>query len=447
MLNVINQRQTGNCAGMNRRDALRVGSLGMGGFTLSHLLRARALGATTNEPANQVPGNVSSFRRDRDTSVIWLWLGGGATHVETFDPKMTAPMEYRSITGEASTPMPGVTIGGTFPNLAKVADKMALVRSFAHQNSGHGGGTHWVMTGYDHRAADAGEPQVRPSIGSIVSRVRGTNHPITGMPTYVRINDIYGDGSSFLGTAYAPFQPGGDALRNMQLNLQQARLEDRRSLLKGLDNVRRDMDAKGLMEGLDDFERQAFQLVLGKAPEAFDLRNEDPRVVERYGSGIGEQLLQARRLCEAGCGFATIHYGGWDMHGNIKDGMQNLSPALDRALAAFLEDTHQRGVNERILLVISGEFGRTPRINGSAGRDHWAPLSTLAFAGGGLKMGQVVGESAPKLDVPKSRPITPQDMMATIFHSLGIDPHIQFVNTAGRPTYMIEDGHPIEELI
>ncbi|HND55493.1 MAG TPA: DUF1501 domain-containing protein, partial [Pirellulaceae bacterium] len=203
----------------------------------------------------------------------------------------------------------------------------------------------------------------------------------------------------------------------------------------------------GIMDGLDQFEKQAFNLVFGDATQAFDLKKENPKVVEKYGKGIGEQLLLARRLCEAGAGFVTLNYGGWDMHGQIEQSMKRTSPALDQAVAAFVEDTYQRGLNEKILLVITGEFGRTPRVNKSAGRDHWAPLSTLALAGGGLKMGQVVGESASKVDVPKSAPITPQDLMATVFQVLGIDQRQSFPSNAGRPTLMVEKGRPISELV
>jgi uncharacterized protein (DUF1501 family) len=201
------------------------------------------------------------------------------------------------------------------------------------------------------------------------------------------------------------------------------------------------------MEGLDAFERQAFNLVLSRSQQAFDLKHEDPRVVERYGEGLGQQLLTARRLCEAGCGMVTIDYGGWDMHGQIADALKQRSPQLDHAVAALVEDMHQRSLEKNILLVITGEFGRTPKVNGGAGRDHWAPLSTLALAGGGLRMGQVIGESAAKVDVPKTTPIGPQDLMATIFQVLGIDRRVQYVDQAGRPVYMIENGKPIEELV
>lgn len=434
MLKLLTGRRRGNCEGSTRRDFLKVGSLGMGACSLSGLLRQRAEAAAQG-------------RATKDTSVIWLWLSGGPTHVETFDPKMTAPSEYRSVTGEVATNLSGVTLGGNFERMAKVADKMAFVRSFAHTNSGHGGGTHYVMTGYDHRLADNGAAPERPGIGSIVARARGTNHPVTGIPTYVRMGGIYGDGPSFLGTAFGPFDPSGEARQNMSLVVGKDRFGSRRELLQGIDNVRRSADRSGLVEGLDSFEQQAFDIILSRSQQAFDLKYEDPRVVERYGTGLGQQMLQARRLCEAGCGFVTINFGGWDMHGGIKAAMDSLGPQVDRAVAALVEDMDLRGLNEKILLVISGEFGRTPKINGGAGRDHWAPLSTLAFAGGGLKMGQVIGESAEKVDVPKSTPIGPQDMMATVFDVLGIDGRVQYVNQAGRPVYMIEQGRPIEELV
>jgi hypothetical protein len=379
--------------------------------------------------------------------VIWLWLGGGPTHVETFDPKMTAPSEYRSVTGEVATVLPGVTLGGNFEKKAQVADRMAFVRSFAHTNSGHGGGTHYVMTGYDYRLADNGMVPVRPGLGSIVSRVRGPNHPTTGIPTYVRLGGIYGDGPAFLGTAFGPFDPGGQAQRNMSLVVDESRLDNRRQLLEGIDTINREIDRGDLMKGLDSFEQQAFNLVLSTSQQAFDIKYEDPRVVDRYGPNLGQRLLTARRLCEAGAGFVTVEFGGWDMHGNIKMAMDQLGPQVDQAVAALVEDLDQRGMSENVLLVISGEFGRTPKINGGAGRDHWAPLSTLALAGGGLKMGQVIGESAEKVDVPKTTPITPQDLMATVFDVLGIDKRIQFVNQAGRPVYMIENGKPIAELV
>ena len=434
MLNLFSTRRSRNCDGTTRRDFMRVGSLGLGALALPDLLRMRAAARAAGEPT-------------KETSVIWLWLSGGPTHVETFDPKMTAPSEYRSVTGEVKTPVAGVTLGGTFPKIAAVGDKMAFVRSFAHTNSGHGGGTHFVMTGYDNRNIDNGGLPSRPSIGSIVSRVRGSNNLQTGMPTYVRLSGIGSDGPAFLGAAFSPFNPAGQARRNMSMVVERRRLDDRRALLNGLDVVNREVDRSRLMDGLDAFEQQAFNLVLSRSQQAFDLKHEDPRVVERYGAGLGRQLLTARRLCEAGCGFVTINYGGWDMHGKIKEAITRRAPQMDHAVGALVEDMSQRGQDKNILLVISGEFGRTPKVNRNAGRDHWAPLSTLALAGGGLQMGQVVGESAAKVDVPKSKPIRPQDLMATVFQVLGVDRRAQFVNQAGRPVYMVEDGKPIGALV
>lgn len=435
MLTLLASQQHRDCEGVSRRNLLKIGTLGFGGMTLSELLAARS-------EAAQQGASV------KETAVVWLWLSGGATHVETFDPKMTAPSEYRSVSGEVATTVPGVTLGGHFPKMAQRFDKLAVVRSFAHTNSGHGGGTHYVMTGYDNRMIDNGGLPSRPSLGSIVARVRGANHDQTGMPTYVRLSSIGADGPAFLGPAYAPFDPNGQARRNMQLEAKVDRIDDRRELLGSLDRFRREADQSGLMDGLDAFEGQAFNLLLGNATQAFDVAKEEASVRNQYGKDpLAQQMLAARRLVEAGCGFVTINYGGWDMHGNILRSLGQRAPAVDHAVATFLDDIWYRGLDRKVLLVISGEFGRTPRINRNAGRDHWAPLSTLALAGGGFRMGQAIGESMPKADVPKTTPIRPQDLMATIFHHLGVDPQTQFTNQGGRPVSMLEGGRPIAELM
>jgi hypothetical protein len=435
MLNVWGLRKRTDCDGASRRDFLKVGALGMSGLMLPDLLRYRAAAAEAGRPT-------------RNTSVVWLWLGGGPTHVETFDPKMSAPMEFRSTVGAVQTNVPGIELGGVFPRMARVADKMAFVRSFAHGNSGHGGGTHWVMTGYDFPPADNGQGQNKPGLGSIVARQRGPNNPQSGLPTYVRIGGILGDGPSWLGSAYAPFDTSGNARNNMNLQVTLDRLGERRSLLRSFDTVSRQIDRSGLMQGLDGFETQAFDLLQSRAREVFDVNREEPRTRDLYGTdSLSQQLLLSRRLCEAGVGFVTLHYGGWDMHGQIAQSMRNLGPRVDHAVSAFVQDINQRGLENDILLVITGEFGRTPRVNGSAGRDHWAPLSTLALAGGGLRMGQVVGESTAKAEVPKSRPISPQDLMATVFHVLGIPQDQQYNDPTGRPTPMVNGGRVIQELV
>jgi hypothetical protein len=439
MLNLWGNRVRTDCEGIGRRDFLRIGTLGLGALTLPGLLRARA----------------AAGKPTRDTSVVWIWLGGGPTHIETFDPKMEAPAEFRSMIGAVKTSLPGVQIGSLFPQMARRAHRMAFVRSFAHGNSGHGGGTHFVMTGVDYPPADSGLPPIKPSFGSIAARLRGANHPETGMPTYVRLAGLYGDGPSWLGPAYAPFDVGGQARANLNLRVPLQRLDDRRALLKKFDALDRQIDKSGLMSGLDAFDRQALDLVLGRAKEAFNLDREDPRVRDHFANGtagLGTNLLLARRLCEAGCGFVTLNYANsnqaWDMHNKMKPQLEQACPPLDRAVAVFLDDLAERGLSEKILLVMTGEFGRTPRINGDAGRDHWGPLCTLALAGGGLKMGQVVGESSAKAEIPKSTPIQPRDLMATIFHVLGIDLQQQIVDPSGRPTYLLPEGaSPIAELI
>lgn len=423
-----------------------MGTLGLSGLALPALLQNRAQAAAR--------GTIT-----KDTSVVWVWLGGGATHVETFDPKMDAPSEFRSVVGEVKTSIPGVTIGGLFPKIAAQAHRMAFVRSFAHGNSGHAGGTHFVMTGSDHRDADNGALPTKPSFGSITTKVRGTNHPISGIPTYIRLNYLYADGANFLGPRHNPFGIDGEARNNMNLAVSLDRIDDRRALLKALDKADREVDRTGEMAGLDAFEGQAFNMILGRSKEAFDITREDPRLRGLYKLGLGEQLLMARRLCEAGCGFVTINYAnapqGWDMHGapnrpdfSINKQMQQAAPPMDHAVSVFLEDLAQRGLSQKILLVLTGEFGRTPRVNQYGGRDHWGPLCTLALAGGGLKMGQVVGESSAKIEVPKSTPILPKDLMATIFHVLGFNLGIQFPDTSGRPQYLLPEGaKPIAELV
>jgi len=432
MLKVLFGEKGTNCAGITRRSALQVGGLGFGGMTLANLMSARAASPSILTP---------------DTSVVWLWLNGGPTHIETFDPKMTAPKEYRSVSGEVKTRIPGVTLGGHFERTALLADKMAFVRSFAIPTSSHNRGAFWVNTGYK-------QGSNRPSLGSITSRVRGANHPVSGMPTYMQMGRIGFNtdapiipGPAWLGKSYGPFTPSGPSRENMNLTTEVSRLEDRRSLLSGLDTLQRRVDASGVMDGIDGMNHQAFSLILGRATRAFDLKREDPRLVDLYGGGLGQSMLTARRLCEVGCGFVAVSLQGWDMHGNVKGGMDRRGPEVDRAVSAFVSDIHQRGLSEKILLVISGEFGRTPRINKNAGRDHWGPLSTLALAGGGLNMGQVIGRSSPKAEVPAAGKVGPQQLMATVFHVLGIEPETSFDDPAGRPIPMLGTGQPIRGLI
>src|SRR5262249_17547977 len=265
-----------DCDGASRRDFLKIGALGASGLLLPDLLRLRAA-------AKQAGQSTKS------TSVVWLWLGGGPTHVETFDPKMSAPAEFRGGLGAFKPNGRGMGTGGVFPKTARRAEKLAFVPSFAHNNPGHGGGPHGVMTGYDSPPADNNMAPVKPGLGSILARQRGANNPATGLPTYVRLNGIYGDGPAWLGTSYAPFDTSGNSRRNMDLKVALDRLNDRRTLLKNFDTIDRRVDRSGLLDGLDSFETQAFDLILSRAREVFDARREDPRTRAHYGARLGEQ--------------------------------------------------------------------------------------------------------------------------------------------------------------
>jgi uncharacterized protein (DUF1501 family) len=443
LLHTAAQRR--KCDGTSRREFLRIGTLGLGAWTLADLLRARA--------AATAPGQA---RRTR--SMIYLFLDGGASQLETFDPKMDVSAEYRSIFGAIPTRLPGVAFGSQFPLMASVADRMSIVRTLTHEDGDHGGATHWVKTGYPWPPQFLGKapiiPQQSPSIGSIVARHFGPTHPTSGVPTYVRVTSNHGgypgDDAAWLGSAYAPLRcgvnRGGDMLRNMELRLDRDRLGDRDSLLKSLDRLDRQVDQSGQLDGLDEFHQQALQVVLGQARSAFDLSQEDEKTRALYGPGLGQELLLARRLCEAGAGFVTLNNGYWDHHGGIIPGLKNLCPPLDRVVHAFIQDVEARGLGDDILLIVAGEFGRTPRINGGPGRDHWAAVNDAVFIGGGLRMGQVVGETDAKAATIKSRPVTVQDFMATIFRVLGIEQTLQYIDPSGRPRSMIESGQPIAEL-
>jgi hypothetical protein len=421
-----------DCAGLPRRDFLRIGSLALGGLSLSGLLQARAAAADLG---------IASALHDR--AVVLLFLAGGPSHIETFDPRMDAPEGVRSVTGELATTIPGVTFGGTCPQLAARAQKLAVVRSFCHGINDHVKAIQHVLTAGN--ALGAG-------MGALYARLRGANDPRTAMPTHglvtteeidpqyvkekARVEESSGPGP--LGRAYAPFDPaaGDGSLDLMRLTIPRERLEHRRSLLAALDGAQRVLDSDDRAAAMSRLDRQAFDLILRSAGNALDLAREDPRVVERYDTGshrvgfkrlrpctLGRQMLMARRLVEAGCGFVTVQNAGWDMHADVNNpgieaGMKMLGPTLDHAVAAFLDDLEARGLDQKVLLVITGDFGRTPQINKRGGRDHWAPLSTLALAGGGLRTGQVIGRSTRLADAPADEPVTPSALLATLMHSL-----------------------------
>ena len=437
MLTIRRSGKTQNCEGVTRRDLLQLGTLGLGGITLSNLLQLEARAGTGR----------NSIVKDR--AIVMLNLQGGPTHIETFDPKMTAPSEYRAMFGEVKTTLPGVTFGSHFERLAQHAHQMSIVRSFRHGVSSHGNAAALVAAGGNPSGAN---------MGSTYARIAGINNPVTGMPTCAVVQPgAVGDQYRNLGaqisritavgdlpSSYAPFDPsaGGDIVKNMELKISETRLDDRRGLLSNLDSLKRKVDSSDVLDGTDEFQRQAFDVILGGMSEAFDLKNEDPRIVAEYDTrqigipkhlykkknknllkqspvSLGHQMLMARRMVQTGCRFVTVTSAGWDMHGNafgVDDGMPILGTAVDIAASAFLNDLKRLGLSKKVLLIITGEFGRTPRINKKGGRDHWGNLCTLAFAGGGLPMGQVIGQSNRTASVPASDPITTRHLLATVMH-------------------------------
>jgi len=436
MLNILSSGYTRTCQTVSRREFFRIGTLGS--LSLAGLLAARSRAAEAGVAV-------------RDKSIVVLFLGGGAPHIETFDPKMSAPAEFRSIVGEVQTDLPGVTFGGCFPKLARLASKMAVVRSFQHGNTDHNVAPGIIISGNN---------PTRSMLGSVYAKVAGSLNPSTGMPTNVMLTPpaVGASGNFFqypkrltpvgsLGAGFAPFDPssGGELKRNMELKIPRERFDNRVGLLKAFDQVRREADRAP--EG-GEFRQQAIDVILRGASSAFDLGKEDQRVLARYDTGhihvpagstlnrskeaqpeaLGKQMLLARRLCEAGCGFVTVTSNGWDWHtagdgGTVQDGMEVMGRAVDHAVSAFLEDLEDRGLSEKILLVITGDFGRHPRIGKGGGRDHWGNLCTLALAGGGLKMGQVIGTSNARAEVPASEPVTVENLAATMLHTL-FDPGI-----------------------
>ncbi|MBD3672357.1 MAG: DUF1501 domain-containing protein [Planctomycetaceae bacterium] len=435
MLQLFSRPTDRDCEGLARRDFLQAGTLGLGSLSLPWLLQQKARAAESGYLKNK--------------SIVYLFLSGGATHIETFNPNMNGPTPSRSMTGEVKTTVPGLTFGGTFPLLAKQAHQMAVVRSFQHPIGGHVQAIVHLLTG---GTDPNGQQQAGFSLGSAYTRLRGTNHELTGMPTYSLLNSEELDpqyrsergrvesGSSpgSLGAAYAPFIPGskGPTTENMKLQMEADRLDDRRALLNQLDVLKQQTEQVLQYQGVDRYTEQAFDVLLGDASTAFDLSLEDRKIFERYDtshievgkkkfrpSNLGKHLLTARRLIEKGCGFVTVHSAGWDMHadGNnpgIAKGMNMLGRSVDRAVSAFLEDLDQRGMLDDVLLVITGDFGRTPKINARGGRDHWPRLCTLAFAGGGIGNGQIIGQSNHTNGEPASEPVTTSHLMATVMHSL-----------------------------
>lgn len=438
------------CDGLSRRSFLTIGGLsfGAGGFGLADLLRAEA---------RQAPQSRMTHK-----AVINIFLAGGPPHQDMWEIKSEAPSEIRGEFQPIATNVPGIQICEVFPQVAKIMDKCAVIRSVVGCKDRHESAqclSGWIAT---EMQALGG----RPSIGSAVSKIFGPVDPsvppnvgLAARATHTPWSDPGAPG--FLGTSFAPFQPDGQGMANMKLNdISLERLQDRRHLLSSLDTLRRDIDTTGAMEGMDAFGQRAFDvLTSSKLLDALDLSKEDPQVVARYGDGkpykyqydgsptCNDHLLIARRLVEAGTRCVSLSYGRWDSHGQNFDLVRDHGGKLDQCLSALIEDLDMRGMLGDVSVVVWGEFGRTPKINAAAGRDHWSPVSCALLAGGGIRAGQAIGATNRLGEYATERPVDMQEIVSTLYHNLGIDTDTTtLIDPTGRPQYLVERG-PVSELI
>ncbi len=425
----------------SRRGFLQAGAVGFGGLALANLLRHEALAGTGAQEKR---------------SVIVVFQQGGPSHLETWDLKPQAPVEFRGEFKGISTSIPGYHVGEYMPRLAKLCHKLAILRTVHHDQTEHNQGVHAVLTGYRPTKGDPGNEF--PSVGSIVAKELGPR--AGGMPPYIAtMTSLPSSNAAYLGVQYNPFQTfgyptsPGFQVRNLVLpgGVDAARMARRKKMLDQFDDFRREADASGGMTGMDGFTRRALELVSSPTiRDAFDLNKEKSALREKYGmQSFGAQsMLLARRLVEAGARYVTVRVDGqWDSHKDNFTAHRSLIPPWDQALATLIEDLEERGLLDTTLLLIGGEFGRTPKINKDAGRDHWPMVYTTVLAGGGLKQGVIVGESDARAEAPKTRPLSHQDVLATIYHQLGIDTHKTYFNEAHRPVEILNYGQPIEEIL
>lgn len=438
--------------GVSRRQILEAGIpvLGLG---LADLLRLRA--GASEGTTSQAPLGVSPLTGKR-RSLIVFWTHGGLSQQDIFDLKPDAPAEYRGSYRPITTAASGIEITERFPRMAKVMDRLSIIRSVHHENGIHAPSAHWMQTGYFGPTLARNAAQ-KPSFGSVISRTLGAANP--QMPAYVAVPkaEAFGyQGAVYLGAAYNPFEVGADPnaaefrVPNLSLpkGLAVESVQARSKLLQKFDTLRRDVDASGVLAGLDGFKRQALEMVTGDAVrEAFDVSREAPALRDRYGRHLyGQSALLARRLVEAGTTCVTINTGYWDHHDNIDKGLEEQLTPLDAAIATLVEDLDERGMLDDVVIFSAGEFGRTPLINGHAGRDHWANCFSVLLGGGGLRGGQIVGASEAWGGRVKDRPVTPLDLLATIYDALGISLDTHYLDASGRPTSIVSTGKPILEL-
>jgi hypothetical protein len=432
-----------DCPGFRRREFLRLGSLAAGGVSLVDVLRQRAEAKETRN----------------DTAVIQVFLCGGPSQHDTFDPKPLGPAECRPF-DSIPTAIPGVRVSEFFPRLAAILSEFSVVRSVAHGDGSHNHSVHWLQTGHYPNKLVFGENQY-PASGAIIAKYRGSN--VAGVPPSVAIPEgFYYSTASYLGARYNPMEVGDPnkadfRVSNLKLvdGITTNRLDDRLLILRGLDRFRRDTDTQGEFAAADAFQSSAYDMVSGPAVQrAFDVSREDPRLRDRYGrTRLGQACLLARRLVEAGVTFVNVkdyEFFEWDLHGTGGGpgivGTRTKGPHLDMALSSLILDLKERGLLSRVLVQVFGEFGRTPNINTTAGRDHWGNVFTALFAGGDLRHGQVIGSSDAKGAVPQDRPLGPTDLLATMYRFLGISSELSPTDFSGRPIPLLPSGEPIREL-
>ncbi len=443
----INGPSTRMCDGISRRSALRIGALGLGAgaFTLADLLRAESVQAETASPS-------------RHKSVINIFLGGGPAHQDLWEIKTEAPSEIRGPFKPIATNVPGIEICEVFPRIAQVMDRSVVIRSVVGAEDRHD--SHQCMTGWNFN--DLAPIGRRPSLGAVATKVLG---PVDrSVPPFVGLANVgvwkNPGGPGFLGPSFSCFQPDGEGMANMKLNgITSDRLGERKQLLASFDQFRSEVDSSGMMRGVDAFTTRAFDvLTSSKLLEALDLSKEDPALVARYGDGkpfnfqydgaptINEHLLVARRLVEAGVRVVTLTYGRWDSHGDNFGLVRDHGGKLDQGLSALIEDLTARGMINDVTVIAWGEFGRTPRINASAGRDHWPQVSCAFMAGGGLRGGQAIGATNRLGEYAKDRPVHFQEIFATLYRGLGIAPESTLLyDPTGRPQHLTTMS-PIREI-
>jgi len=434
-----------SCDGVSRRDVLRVGSLAALGLGLPGLLRAEASARGADRAA-----------RSGDVSCILVWLQGGISHIDSFDPKPEAPAEIRGDFGVIDTNVPGIRVTEHLGKLARHQDKFSILRSLNPRNGSHGVADAYMMSGHPFSQA-----LTYPSFGAVVAREKGDRE---SMPPYIQIgtnvDQRFGGGvAGFLGDQYNPFVLPGDAsspgfkVRDVSLpgGIDRARFDRRRRVLAAVDTWQAKMESSpGALDAADAFYQKAYSLITApKAKKAFDIGSEDPRLRDRYGrNSLGQGCLLARRLVESGVRFVTVTDGGWDTHQNNFTALSGkLLPRLDGAISSLLQDLSDRGGLDSTLVVVMSDFGRTPKVNPSAGRDHWSTAGVALLAGGGLKPGSVVGRTNALAEMPVEAPYVTEDLAATIYDRIGIPATTTHLTPDGRPIQVNYDGRVIRELV